>query len=190
MAVQSMMTPLGTPAPDFDLPDAVSGRRMSLADFSEAKALVVMFICNHCPFVIRIREGLAEFGRDYADREAAVAAISSNDADNYPDDAPHRLAEVAREVGFAFPVLYDETQETAMAFKAACTPDFFVFDAERKLAYRGRFDAARPNSPEPVTGAELRAAVEAVLADRPPPAEQLHSIGCSIKWRPGVDPGY
>lgn len=190
MAVQLMMTPLGTPAPDFDLPDAVSGRRMSLADFSEAKALVVMFICNHCPYVIRIREGLAEFGRDYADREAAVVAVSSNDADNYPDDAPHRLAEVAREVGFAFPVLYDETQETAMAFKAACTPDFFVFDAERKLAYRGRFDAARPNSPEPVTGAELRAAVEAVLADRPPPAEQLHSIGCSIKWRPGVDPGY
>lgn len=190
MAVQSMMTPLGSPAPDFDLPDAVSGRRMSLADFSDAKALVVMFICNHCPYVIRIREGLAEFGRDYADREAAVVAVSSNDADAYPDDAPHRLGEVAHEAGFVFPVLYDETQETAMAFKAACTPDFFVFDAERKLAYRGRFDEARPNSPAPVTGDELRAAVEAVLADRPPPAEQMHSIGCSIKWRPGVDPGY
>ena len=190
MAVQSMMTPLGTPAPDFDLLDTVSGRRMSLADFSDAKALVVMFICNHCPYVIHIREGLVEFGRDYADREAAVVAVSSNDADNYPDDAPHRLAEAAREVGYAFPVLYDETQETALAYKAACTPDFYVFDADRQLVYRGRFDEARPNSAAPVTGADLRAAVEAVLADRPVPSEQMHSIGCSIKWRPGVDPGY
>ena len=190
MAVESMMLPLGTPAPDFDLLDTVSGERMRLADFAEARALVVMFICNHCPYVIHLREGLAEFGRDYAGGEAAVVAVSSNDADNYPDDAPDRLGETAREAGYMFPVLYDETQEVALAYKAACTPDLYLFDADRKLAYRGRFDGSRPNSGVPVTGSDLRAAVDAVLAGEPVSDRQWPSMGCSIKWRPGVDPGY
>ncbi len=188
MAVESTMLPLGTAAPDFDLPDTVSGGRVQLADLS-AKALVVIFMCNHCPFVKHIQNGLAEFGRDYADTDVDIVAISSNDVAGYPDDSPEQLGLVARRVGYTFPVLYDESQDVAKAYTAACTPDFFLFGADRNLVYRGRFDASRPNSDVPVTGTDLRAALDAVLADTPVSAEQFPSLGCGIKWKPGNEPG-
>lgn len=188
MAVQSTMLPLGTSAPGFDLIDTVGGGRLTLADVSGPKALVVIFVCNHCPYVKHVQSGLAEFGRDYADEDVAIVAISSNDADAYPDDGPERLGEVAREVGYGFPVLFDESQEVAKAYTAACTPDFFVFGPDRTLAYRGRFDESRPGSGRPVTGADLRAAVDAVLSGRPVASEQIPSMGCSIKWKPGNAP--
>jgi peroxiredoxin len=166
----STMLPLGTAAPDFRLPDPRGGTR-ALADFADRQILVVMFICNHCPFVIHVRDGLVEFARDYRDRDVAIVAA-------------------AREHGYAFPYLFDESQETARAYRAACTPDFFVFDAERRLAYRGQFDDSRPESGIPVTGADLRAAVDALLAGRPAPAEQKPSLGCNIKWKPGNEPDY
>ena len=185
----STMTDLGSPAPHFNLPDA-EGTTRSMADFADARALVVMFICNHCPFVKHIADGLASFGKDYADRGVAVVAINSNDVAKYPDDAPDKMAEESRARGYVFPYLFDETQDVAKAYKAACTPDFFVYDAERRLAYRGQFDGARPKNGEPVTGADLRAAVDAVLAGDAPSAEQAPSIGCNIKWIPGNEPAY
>jgi peroxiredoxin len=186
----STMMPLGTPAPDFSLPDTVSGRTLSLADFADRKALLVMFICNHCPFVIHVRSGLAALGEDYADRDVGIVAISANDPENYPADSPDKLGEEARTYGYRFPYLFDETQETAKAYTAACTPDFFLFDRDRKLVYRGQLDDSRPESGIPVTGEDLRAAMDAVLEDRPVPAEQKPSIGCNIKWRPGNEPDY
>ncbi len=188
MAVESTMLPIGTAAPDFDLPDTVSGGRYRLADFGDKKALAVIFLCNHCPYVKHVQQGLVEFGNDYSDRDVAVVAIGSNDADNYPDDGPEQLGSESRRVGYAFPVLYDETQEVAKAYTAACTPDFFLFGADRSLVYRGRFDESRPNSDVPVTGADLRAAVEAVLTDADVAAPQYPSMGCSIKWKPGNEP--
>jgi peroxiredoxin len=189
MAVSSTMLPLGTKAPDFSLTDTMSGELVSLGDLT-AKAVVVMFICNHCPYVKLVRDGLAAFGRDYADADADIVAISANDAEAYPDDAPDQLAAIAREAGYTFPVLYDETQEVAKAYTAACTPDFFVFDESRSLVYRGQFDDARPNAGTPVTGKDLRAAVDAVLAGEKPSPDQRPSIGCSIKWRAGNEPAY
>ena len=188
MAATSTMLALGTQAPDFDLPDVTTGRRVRLSDLSEKKALLVMFICRHCPYVAHVRSGLADLGRDYADADVAIVAISSNDADEYPADRPESLAEEAAEAGYTFPYLYDETQEIAKAYTAACTPDFFLFDADRRLVYRGQFDDSRPGNDVPVTGTDLRAALDAVLTDRPIGQDQRPSIGCSIKWRAGNEP--
>ena len=186
----STMLALGTKAPDFDLPDAVSGKRMSLATFSGKQALLVMFICQHCPYVQHIKDELAKLGRDYAGKDAGIVAISANDAANYPDDAPAQLAQMATTLGFTFPFCYDERQETAKAYTAACTPDFFLFNAERRLAYRGQLDDSRPGNGKPVTGRDLRAAIDAVLAGRPADSDQKPSIGCNIKWKTGNAPAY
>jgi peroxiredoxin len=188
VAATSTMLALGTQAPDFDLPDVTSGRRVKISDLAAKQALLVMFICRHCPYVTHVRSGLADLGRDYADADAAIVAISSNDADEYPADRPESLAEEAAEAGYPFPYLYDETQEVAKAYTAACTPDFFLFDADRRLVYRGQLDDSRPGNGVPVTGADLRAAIDAVLSDRPISKDQRPSVGCSIKWRPGNDP--
>ena len=183
------MLPLGTPAPEFSLPDTVTGDTVSISD-CDGKALVVMFICNHCPFVIHIQDGLVSFGADYRDRDVSVVAISANDARNYPGDAPDKLAAMARSKGYAFPYLYDQSQDVAKSYTAACTPDFFVFDPDRTLVYRGQFDDARPSNAIPVTGKDLRAAVEAVLAGEEVSPVQKPSIGCNIKWAPGNEPDY
>ena len=182
------MLALGTEAPHFALLDVTTGRAVRRSDFDERKALLVMFICRHCPYVRHVRKGLAALGRDYRDREVGVVAISANDPGAYPEDAPESLAEEAREAGYTFPYLFDETQEVAKAYTAACTPDFFLFDADRKLAYRGQFDSSRPGNGLPVTGDDLRAAIDAVLTDRPVAQNQRASVGCSIKWRPGNGP--
>jgi peroxiredoxin len=184
------MIELGTRAPDFALPDVVSGRIVGLADFSASPALLVAFICNHCPYVKHVRAGFAAFAREYGSKGLAIVAISANDAAAYPDDAPEAMAREAKNAGFTFPYLYDETQVTARAYEAICTPDFFLFDRERRLVYRGRFDASRPGSNVPVSGADLRAAADALLAGRPVPTDQQPSMGCSIKWTPGHAPAY
>ena len=180
---QSAMIELGTSAPDFSLPDVVSGEQVTLSDFKDQKALVLMFICRHCPFVRHVQEQLARLGRDYARKPVAFVAISANDATAYPNDAPERLREQAEELGFSFPYCYDESQEVARAYGATCTPDFYVFDEERKLVYRGQLDDSRPGNNTPVTGRDLRAAIDAVLAGIPPAALQKPSIGCNIKWK-------
>jgi len=188
MAVTSTMLPLGTEAPDFALTDVVSGTTVRRSDFDGTAGLLVMFICRHCPYVGHVRPGLATLGLDYADADIAIVAISPNDPETYPEDAPEGLAEEARTAGYRFPYLFDETQEVAKAFTAACTPDFFLFDRERRLVYRGQFDASRPNSGVPLTGEDLRAAIDAVLAGNPVDEDQHPSVGCSIKWRPGNEP--
>lgn len=185
----STMLPLGTPAPAFALPDT-TGKIVSLEDFKGAKALLIMFICNHCPFVKLVRDELAALGRDYQQKGVALAAIMSNDAENYPDDRPEKMAEEVVSAGYTFPYLYDATQETAKAYRAACTPDFFLFDADHKLVYRGQLDDARPGNGKPVTGADLRAALDAVLDGKPVSGEQHPSIGCNIKWKAGNAPDY
>jgi peroxiredoxin len=177
------MLPLGTLAPDFTLPDSVSGRSLSLQQLKSAQATVVMFICNHCPYVQHVLDELLHTARDYQARGAAFVAISSNDAARYPQDGPAQMKTLAQQRGFGFPYLYDETQAVARAYQAACTPDFYVFDGALKLAYRGRFDDATPGNGRPVTGADLRAALDAVLAGRTPETEQKPSVGCNIKWR-------
>jgi len=187
---ESRMVALGSPAPDFALPDVVTGRTVRLADFASAPALLVAFICNHCPYVKHVRAGFVAFAREYQPKGLAVVAISANDPAAYPDDSPEAMAREAKNAGFTFPYLYDETQAVARAYEAICTPDFFLFDRDRRLVYRGRFDASRPGSNVPVTGADLRAAVDALLAGRPVPAEQHPSMGCSIKWKPGNEPAY
>jgi peroxiredoxin len=189
MAGTSTMLALGTEAPDFALPDVTTGRTVRRSDFDERKALLVMFICRHCPYVAHVREGLSDLGRDYGDRNVGIVAISANDPVAYPEDAPDSLAEEAQEAGYTFPYLFDESQGVAKAYKAACTPDFFLFDGNRRLAYRGQFDSSRPRDGLPVTGQDLRTAIDAVLADRPVPQEQRPSVGCTIKWRPGNEPG-
>ncbi|MBO3461270.1 thioredoxin family protein [Aetokthonos hydrillicola Thurmond2011] len=186
----STMLPLGTKAPDFHLPNVVSGEIISLSNFAGKKALLVMFICRHCPFVKHVQSQLAQLGKDYVQSELGIIAISSNDAKNYPDDAPDKLKAMAIELGFTFPLCYDETQETAKAYTAACTPDFFLFDAEQKLVYRGQLDDSRPNNGQPVTAADVRAAIAAVLAGKPVEGEQKPSIGCNIKWKSGNTPSY
>ncbi|MCC6522987.1 MAG: thioredoxin family protein [Polyangiaceae bacterium] len=189
-ATPSTMLPLGTPLPSFVLPDAVSGRLVRSEELLGAPAAIVAFICNHCPYVKHIRAGIAELGRFAAARGVAMVAVCSNDAKAYPVDAPPLMAEEARDAGYVFPYLHDATQDVAKAFRAACTPEFYVFDRDGKLAYRGQLDGARPRNTEPVTGADVRAAVEALLAGRTPSAEQTPSIGCNIKWRPGEAPDY
>ena len=179
----SAMLPLGTKAPAFALPDVVTGKTVRLADFSGKKALLVMFICRHCPFVKHIQDALAQFGKDYADKNVGIVAISANDASEYPEDRPDSLKEMALSLGFPFPFCYDETQETARAYSAACTPDFFLFDERRELVYRGRFDDSRPGKEIPVTGNDMRNALGAVLAGSPAPRVQMPSIGCNIKWK-------
>ena len=185
------MLPLGTPAPPFELPDTVSGGRMTLQDVAEGKrGLLVMFICAHCPFVIHVEEELARLGRDYASSGLAMAAISSNSVVSHPEDAPDKLKSMAERLGFRFPYLYDESQDVAKAYTAACTPDFFLFDSEQRLAYRGRLDDSRPGNGLPVDGRDLRAALDAVLGGRAVLTEQLPSAGCNIKWAPGNAPDY
>jgi len=186
----STMLPLGTPLPDFRLTDAVSRRAVGPGDLADAPALLVAILCNHCPYVKHIRQGFAAFAREYAERGLAVVAISANDPKSHPADAPERMAEEAEAQGYVFPYLFDETQEVAKAFRAACTPEFYLFDGERRLAYRGQLDGSRPGNDVPVTGEDLRAAADAVLAGRPAPAEQQPSVGCNIKWRPGNEPDY
>ena len=185
----STMLPLGTQAPDFRLPDP-AGKQVARDDFADAPALLVIFMCNHCPYVKHIREGLAEFGRDYQKRGAAVVGINANDIAAHPADSPAKMAEEARTFGYTFPYLFDESQEVAKAYHAACTPDFYLFDGARKLVYRGQFDASRPGSIVPVTGADLRAATDTVLAGKPVPPDQTPSLGCNIKWKAGNAPAY
>jgi peroxiredoxin len=190
MAMESSMLPLGTPAPPFALRDVVSGRTYSLDSFSGKTALLVMFICRHCPYVAHVEQEVAKIGRDYRDTSLGMLAISSNDPVNYPDDAPPRLKEMAERLGFTFPLCFDDTQDVAKAYRAACTPDFYLFDRERRLVYRGQLDDSRPGNTKPVTGRDLRAAIEAVLTGTPIEGNQRASIGCSIKWKPGTAPSY
>ena len=178
----STMLPLGTLAPRFRLPDP-EGRLVSSDDFADAPALLVVFLCNHCPYVKHIQAGFAEFAKEYQNRGAAIVAINSNDIVTYPDDRPEKMAEEAAKAGYTFPYLFDETQSVAQAYHAACTPDFFLFDGNHRLAYRGQFDDSRPKNGRPVTGVDLRAALDAVLAGRPVAAEQRPSAGCNIKWK-------
>ena len=190
VAVPSTMLPLGTAAPDFSLPDPVTGRVVSLSDFADAPALVVMVLSNHCPFVKHIAAGLADFARDYASRGVAVVAINANDAEKYPADSPEQMVHEVKLRGYDFPYLFDENQETVKALRAACTPDFFLFGSDRRLAYRGQFDASRPSLDVPVSGEDLRAACDALLRGDEPAADQIPSIGCNIKWRPGNAPAW
>jgi peroxiredoxin len=185
----STMLPLGTKAPDFSLIN-VDGRTVSLESFQRSPALLVMFICNHCPFVKHIADEIARLGNEYQMRGVAVVAISSNDVASHPADSPERMVAEAEDRGYHFPYLYDESQETAKLYRAACTPDFYVFDGDQRLVYRGQLDDSRPDSGIPVTGTDLRAALDAVLAGKPVADEQRASIGCNIKWKPGNEPDY
>lgn len=190
MATASVMLPLGTPAPPFALRDVVSGQVYSLDSFTGKTALLVMFICRHCPYVQHVEDELARIGRDYHNKGLGIVAISSNDPVQYPDDAPARLKEMAERVGLTFPFCFDETQEVAKAYRAACTPDFYLFDRERRLVYRGQLDDSRPGNNKPVTGRDLRTTIDAVLAGTPVDSNQKASIGCSIKWKRGNAPPY
>ena len=186
----STMLDLGTAAPSFELPDTVSGSTVSLDTFAGKKGLLVMFICNHCPFVQHINDELVRLGKDYADSDLGIVAINSNDVDTHPDDAPDKMKANAEALGYAFPYCYDATQDIAKAYAAACTPDFFLFDADRKLVYRGQLDGSRPENDVPVDGQDLRAAIEAVLSGSAVTQDQQPSIGCNIKWKPGNEPRY
>ena len=186
----STMLPLGTMAPDFQLPDAVTQKQVALADFAGEPALLVIFMCNHCPFVKHVASGLAALVKDYQPRGVAVVGINANDAAAHADDAPDKMRDEARAQGYTFPYLYDESQAVAKTYRAACTPDFFLFDGQRKLVYRGQLDSSRPDNGIPVTGRDLRAAIDAVLSGQNVPAEQKPSIGCNIKWRLGNEPEY
>ncbi|MEX0612286.1 MAG: thioredoxin family protein [Pirellulales bacterium] len=185
----STMLPVGTKAPDFSLVN-VDGQTVSLDDFADAPALLVMFICNHCPFVKHLADALAQFTAEYMDKGVAVVGINSNDAASYPADSPEQMVREAEERGYQFPYLYDESQEVAKEYRAACTPDFFLFDGKRGLVYRGQFDDSRPDNGIPITGRDLRAAIDSVLAGRKPSENQRPSIGCNIKWKPGNEPDY
>ena len=189
VAVNSTMLPLGTKAPDFRLPDT-GGKVVSLADFKGAPALVVVFMCNHCPYVKHVRDGLVKLARDYHPKHVAMVGISSNDVANYPEDSPAKMAAEVKSTGYVFPYLYDESQDVAKAYKAACTPDFYVFDKDQRLVYRGQLDDSRPGNGMPVTGKDVRSALDAVLAGKPVSPTQKPSIGCNIKWKPGNEPDY
>ncbi|SCZ49392.1 thioredoxin family protein [Thiohalomonas denitrificans] len=186
----STMLELGTSAPEFTLPDTASGTLVSLDDFHEHPALLVAFICNHCPYVKHIADAFSEFAREYRDKGLAVVAISSNDIGHREEDGPEHMAKEVEYRRYVFPYLFDESQEVAKAYKAACTPDFFLFDGERRLVYRGQFDDSRPGNDKPVTGKDMREAVDALLGGKPLPVEQVPSIGCNIKWKPGNEPAY
>jgi peroxiredoxin len=190
LTASTMVMPLGTKAPPFSLPDVVSGKTVTLDTFAGKTALLVMFICRHCPYVVHVKEELARLGRDYAAKSLGIAAISANDAAGYPDDAPEQLRAMAKTLGFTFPFCYDESQEVAKAYTAACTPDFFLFGTDRRLVYRGQLDESRPGNGKPVTGRDLRAAIDAVLAGTPVSGTQRPSLGCSIKWKRGNEPAY
>lgn len=181
---ESNMLPLGTQAPDFELPDTVSGNDLKLQDIAQGKPTVIMFLCNHCPYVIHVNPEIVRIVSDYKPQGVAFVGISSNDVDKYPDDSPEKMTVFARETGYDFPYLYDESQEVAKAYDAACTPDFYVFDADGKLAYRGRIDDSRPGNDVALTGSDLRAALDAVLSDEPVSDTQYPSGGCGIKWKP------
>lgn len=183
MSEQSSMLPLGTAAPEFCLPDP-AGKMFSSSDFAGSSALLVVFLCNHCPYVKHVQTEFTRLAKEYQAQSVAVVGINSNDAENYPDDRPEKMAEEIRAAGYTFPYLYDETQTVARAYGAACTPDFFLFDRNQRLVYRGQFDDSRPKNGLPVTGSDLRAALDAVLDGRPVPAAQKPSVGCSIKWKP------
>ena len=186
----STMLALGAQAPYFNLPDAISGNNISLDDFSHKKGLLVMFICQHCPFVKHVQSELAKLGRDYLDQNLGIVAISSNDVTTHPNDSPHDLKLMAESEGFDFPFCYDESQEVAKAYKAACTPDFFLFDHQQKLVYRGQLDDSRPSNNQPVTGKDLRNAIDLVLSGKEIPSAQKPSVGCNIKWKAGNEPEY
>jgi peroxiredoxin len=186
----SRILPLGTPAPPFALPDTVTGRVVAIGDFATSPLLLVAFMCNHCPFVKHIFDGFVAFAREFGPRGVAVVSISSNDITSHPQDAPAEMARIATLKGFTFPYLYDESQEVAKAYQAVCTPDLFLFDRERRLAYRGQFDASRPGGRTPVTGTDLRAACEALLRGESPTLEQIPCVGCSIKWKAGREPDW
>jgi peroxiredoxin len=186
----STMLPLGTAAPDFQLPDVLSGKTITPADFKGKKALLVMFICRHCPYVQHIKPELKRLAGDYSGKDIGIVAVSSNDVENYPDDSPENLKAMAKELGFTFPFCYDESQQTAKAYTAACTPDFFLFGPERKLVYRGQLDDSRPGNDKPLTGKDLRAAIDAVLAGKAVSKDQKPSMGCNIKWKAGTEPNY
>lgn len=185
----STMLPLGTAAPDFSLIN-VDAKTVSLGDFADAPALLVIFMCNHCPYVIHVADHLAQLTHEYMSRGVAVVGISSNDVANYPADSPEQMVAEAEARGYAFPYLYDETQEVAQSYHAACTPDFFLFDGNQKLVYRGQLDSSRPDSGIPVTGEDLRSAIDGVLAGDAPIEEQTPSLGCNIKWKPDNEPDY
>jgi len=184
------MLELGTAAPDFQLPDVVSGETVTLGSFAGKKGLVVMFLSRHCPYVQHVKHGIAALAKDYAEEPVGFVAISSNDVHDYPADAPALLEEMAEELHFDFPFCYDESQEVAKAYQAACTPDFYLFDENRRLVYRGQMDAARKSNDVPITGVDLRTAIDAVLSGKPVSPEQRPSLGCNIKWRPGSEPSY
>ena len=186
----SMMLALGTKAPDFQLPEVVSGETISLDNFKNKKGLLVMFICRHCPYVQHVKYELARFGKDFAGIDLGIVAISANDVKQYPEDAPEKLRAMSQELSFTFPLCYDESQEVAKTYAAACTPDFFLFDQERELVYRGQLDDSRPDNGNPVTGQDLRTAIDAVLGGNPISVEQKPSIGCNIKWKQGNEPNY
>lgn len=188
--VESTMLPLGTAAPGFALPDVVSGQTITLDTFAQAPALLVMFICRHCPFVKHVEQELARLGQAYGTQGVGIVAISANSLQTHPQDGPEHLKAQAQELGFPFPYCFDATQAVATAYTAACTPDFFLFDGQQRLVYRGQLDDSRPSNGLPVTGKDLRAALDAVLAGRPLPADQRPSIGCNIKWTPGNEPAY
>ncbi|MEX1062828.1 MAG: thioredoxin family protein [Balneolaceae bacterium] len=190
MAVNSTMLELGTKAPDFSLPDSISSRQYTLSEFEGNAALLVMFICNHCPYVKHIRDGLIDYATTYMPKGVGVVAISSNDVNDYPEDSPEKMKEEAEKYGYPFPYLYDETQEVARAYRAACTPDFFLFDEKLRLAYRGQFDDSKPKNDKPVTGRDLREATDRVLAGEKVQGGQRPSIGCNIKWKKGNEPDY
>lgn len=185
----SQMLPLGTKAPEFSLPDP-SGKLVSLADFPKASAYLVVFMCNHCPFVKHLRDELAQLSQELQTKNVAMFGINSNDFEKYPDDSPEKMAEEIKHAGYAFPYLIDKTQDVAKAYQAACTPDFFLFDSDESLVYRGQFDDSRPGNEKPVTGADLRAAIEAVVTGKPLSEKQTASVGCNIKWKPGNEPSY
>jgi peroxiredoxin len=185
----STMLSLGTTAPDFKLPDT-NGKTVSLADFKYKSALLVLFICNHCPYVKHIRTGLAQLARDYLPKHVAIVGINSNDVENYPEDSPAKMKAEVKSAGYIFPYLYDESQAVAKAYRAACTPDIYLFDQNHKLVYRGQFDDSRPGNGIPVTGKDLRVALDAVLAGKLVPPNQKASVGCNIKWKAGNNPDY
>jgi peroxiredoxin len=184
------MLEIGTEAPQFELPDVLTDKTVSIHDFDQAKGLLVIFMCNHCPYVKHIKEALVDFANDYSDDQLGIVAISSNDVEKYPDDSPEKMAEEAKKFGYPFPYLFDETQKVAKLYRAACTPDFFLFNEERKLVYRGQFDGSRPGNDISVTGHDLRNAVDNMLEDGVVIEDQIPSMGCNIKWKPGNEPDY